>query len=133
MMRIRIQLPHVGVGAGGFPAGRPIGPVGRALSLIAGGVLLVAGLFFSVLVFSVLLVLGVIAGGWFWWRTRGLRRDLREQVAQMRRDASARPAGSGGAGGRGASPPGDVLEGDFIREAPSRPQPEPPPSEPRRG
>lgn len=88
------------------------GPIGRALAIVAGGLVLVAGLFVSAVVFSVLLVVGVVAGGWFWWKTRDLRKQLRERMAQMQRMQ---------AGGRPGEPapkaPGDVLDGDFIREA----------------
>ena len=88
------------------------GPLGRALAVVAGGVILVAGLFVSAVVFSVLLVVGVAAGGWFWWKTRELRRQLRERMAQVQRMQAARaPAGPAG------EPAGEVLDGDFIREA----------------
>ena len=89
------------------------GPLGRALALIAGGVVLVAGLFVSALVFSVLLVAGVVAGGWFWWKTRGLRKELGERMAQMQR----MQGGGQRRDGPDRAPSGDVLDGDFIREA----------------
>jgi hypothetical protein len=88
------------------------GPLGRALAIVAGGVVLLAGLFVSAVVFSVLLVVGIVAGGWFWWKTRALRKQLGERMAQMQRmQAGARP------GGPGPEAPADVLDGDFIREA----------------
>lgn len=94
----------------------PGGPFGRALAFVAGGVILVAGLFVSAIVFSVLLVVGVAAGGWFWWKTRGLRRELGERMQQMQQQMQRTQAGEG-TGKRAGEPPADVLEGDFIREA----------------
>ncbi len=119
-MRARIQFHGLqGGGNGGLPAGPPMGPVGRALAMIAGGVILVAGLFFSVVVFSVLLAAGLVAGGWFWWKTRALRADLRRQMARMQQAAQGASPGGGTQGAAGARPrpgAGEVLDGDFIRE-----------------
>lgn len=94
---------------------RAAGPIGRALAVIAGGVVLVAALFVSAVVFSVLLVVGAVVGGWFWWKTRGLRRELRERLAQMQAGQAGRPGDPPGAGPAQARP--DVIDGDFIREA----------------
>lgn len=89
------------------------GPLGRVLAVAAGAVVLVAGLFVSAVLFSVLLVVGAVAGGWFWWKTRGLRKELGERMAQMQRMRD----GGQRAGGTARGSPGDVLDGDFIREA----------------
>ena len=114
---------------------RAAGPIGRALAVIAGGVVLVAALFVSAVVFSVLLVVGAVVGGWFWWKTRGLRREIRERLAQVQQmhagagigpQAAAgpfgSPAGVDAARARPGQAAGDVLDGDFIRESepPSR-------------
>lgn len=130
-MRARIQFQNLqGSGPGGLPVGRPMGPIGRALAMIAGGVILVAGLFFSVVVFSVLLAVGLIVGGWFWWKTRALRANLRQQMERMQQAAQNAAAGGAsggfpggvsrdpGASGRARSRPaqGEVIDGDFIRE-----------------
>jgi hypothetical protein len=129
--------------SGGSPAGRrdpfaslrarAAGPIGRALALAAGALVLVAALFVSAVVFSVLLVAGAIAGGWFWWQTRGLRREIRERLAQMqqmqqmqagaattRPQAAREPSGTRGAAparARPAQAAGEVIDGDFIRES----------------
>jgi hypothetical protein len=106
----------LGVGAGAL--------LGRAVAVAAAGVILLAGLFVSAVVFSVLLVVGLVAAGWFWWKTRDLRRNLRERMAQMQRTqpgATHGPQPGDGAGlrrtaGPGSGRAGDVLDGDFIRE-----------------
>ncbi len=123
------------VRSGGSPTGRDpfaavraraAGPIGRALALVAGGLVLVAALFVSAIVFSVLLVAGAIAGGWFWWKTRGLRREIRERLAQMQQmqAGDGAPAASGpfgfATGADARTRPGeagDVIDGDFIRES----------------
>lgn len=91
------------------------GAFGRALAIVAGGVVLIAGLFVSAVVFSVLLVVGTVAGGWFWWKTRDLRKQLRERMAQMQRMRAGGPS-DGQAGGPAPQGSPDVLDGDFIRE-----------------
>ena len=91
--------------------------------MVAGALVLVAALFLSAIVFSVLLVVGAIAGGWFWWKTRGLRRDLRERLAQMQqmqggpaRGAPASEPFARSPGAKAAPRADDVIEGDFVRE-----------------
>lgn len=90
------------------------GPLGRALAFVAAGVVLIAGLFVSAIVFSVLLVVGTVAGGWFWWKTRDLRKQVGERMAQMQRMQAARR------GAAAPQPPADVIDGDFIRETDER-------------
>ena len=112
--RIHLSSPQRGRPNGSLRLGPP-GPLGRALTIIAGGLVLVAGLFVSAVIFSVLLVVGVVAGGWFWWKTRALRRQLGERMAQMQRmQAGQRP------GDAVRDPSGEVLDGDFIQEGDRR-------------
>ncbi|MGE0802420.1 MAG: hypothetical protein AB7G13_15255 [Lautropia sp.] len=131
MIRIqRIRYAGGRPAAGSAPsAPAPLGPVGRALAIAGGALLLVAGLFVSAIVFSVVLVVGVVAGGWFWWRTRGLRAELRARLAmlqQMQRRAAGDGIGPGASTMAGASASsqagranrGEVIDGDWIRESP---------------
>jgi len=111
----RIQFSPGPGNPGGLLRPGPAALLGRALAVVAGGVILLAGLFVSALVFSVLLVVGAVAGGWLWWKTRDLRRDLGERLAQMQR--AQRPGSSGDAPqGPRAGSSSQVLDGDFIRE-----------------
>jgi hypothetical protein len=89
------------------------GMVGRALALVAGGVIVVAALFVSAVVFSLMLVTGAVVGGLFWWKTRGVRKRLRERMAQG-------PGRQGPEGPGSSDPSSRVLEGDFIRESDAR-------------
>ena len=128
-MTKRIHSLHYSTPSPGSPPSLPgpVGVLGRVLALAAGGAVILAGLFVSALVFSVLLVVGVVAGGWFWWKTRDLRRSLGERMAQMQRMQAGMPAGEASAHPADAGPgsqrpgaPGEVLDGDFIRETADR-------------
>lgn len=113
------DFPKIGPGA---PAPAPQGLIGRVLGVAVGAVVLVAALLFSVVVFAVLLAAGVIVGGYLWWRTRALRRQLRAQMQAMEEQMRARQGTPGG-----AHPPGardeTVIDGDFIRETDRDPRP----------
>lgn len=74
---------------------------------------------FSFILFAVLAVVGVLVGGWFWWKTRALRRELAQasqqwQTAQQTAEQSTQSyqsTQSSQAGGRD----GMVIEGDARR------------------
>ncbi|MCL4747063.1 MAG: hypothetical protein KJZ83_16840 [Burkholderiaceae bacterium] len=94
----RLGLPQSG--------GEPAAPLlARVFAFATAAVVLVAALFFSVIVFAVLLVVGAVAGAWLWWQTREVRGELRARMREAQRNA---PPGDL----RG----GDVIEGDYIRE-----------------
>lgn len=113
--------PRLGPGQRSRPGSAP-GLLSRIAGIALGTVVLAASLLVSAVVFAVLLVGAVVGGGYLWWRTRDLRRQVKES---MRAAAEGRaPPGPGdGAGWRGA-PRADedrVIEGDYIREVePSR-------------
>jgi HAMP domain-containing protein len=83
-------------------ANRPVGPVQKLLSIIVGVGLLALGLMFSAVILVAGVVIGLIAWGYLWWRTRELRRVMREAQATAAQ-ASPPPAG------------GDVIEGEAVR------------------
>ena len=100
-------------GAGFFAAS---GPIGKALGVVVGVVAVLAAMAMSVVALGAILVVGAVAGAWFWWRTRDLRRQLRAEMARMQAMAGTRP--SGAAPARTSAGQGQILDGDFIREAP---------------
>lgn len=63
---------------------QPRGLAGRIAGAVVGAVVLVLALMFSLVVFAFLAVGAVIGGGWLWWRTRDLRRELRAAQARVR-------------------------------------------------
>ena len=63
------------------------------LTFVSAAVLLVAAFTFSLLVLAILAIVGVLVWGYLWWKTRELRKQMREQP-----------------------PGGRVIEGEAIRE-----------------
>lgn len=59
----------------------PASPLKKAASAVIGLTVLVLGLMFSVVLLAVLVVAGLAAWGYVWWKTREIRRILREQQA----------------------------------------------------
>lgn len=92
----------------------PTGFFGRLLAVIAGMVLLVLGLMFSVVIIAVALTLGLAVWGWLWWKTRALRRQMREQMQAQ--------------SPFGPPPPdaGRVIEGEVIGRGDERSEEGPP-------
>ena len=88
------------------PAGRqPKGPVAQVLTAILGVLVLAGALMFSLVFFAVIAVAGLILWGWFWWKTRALRRQIREQIQAQSVDAPD----------LGPMAEGEVIEGEVIR------------------
>jgi uncharacterized protein YneF (UPF0154 family) len=56
----------------------PPGLLGRVAAAIVGAIALVVAFMFSVVALAVVSVIIVIAVGYLWWKTRDLRRQLRE-------------------------------------------------------
>jgi membrane protein implicated in regulation of membrane protease activity len=57
------------------------GPVQKLLAVVAGTVLLVLGFMFSVVFLTLAVVVGLLAWAYFAWKTRELRRAMREHPA----------------------------------------------------
>ncbi len=77
----------------------------KILTFAVGAVLLIVALMFSALLFATALTVGLLIWGRLWWKTRDLRKRMREQAA------------AGYAFGQ--SPPGSngrVIEGEVIRD-----------------
>ena len=69
---------------------------------------LAVGLSISLVVFAVLAMLGSIAGLYFWWKTRALRKHLKEHIEAHTR---ARQAADGTPNG------GAIIEGEWRDES----------------
>ena len=91
--------------------GRPPAPLAKVVTFILGAALLVVGFMFSLVALAVVAVGAVLAGSWFLWKTRALRREIEEQLAQQRPFQPAEPAFAG-----------RIIEGEVIRDdAPAAP------------
>ena len=88
------------------------GLLGRLLGIAAGAVLLVAALMFSVVMFAFALAAGLLAWGWLWWKTRDVRRQMREQMETQRMGQSPWDDRHGD----GPQADGRVIEGEAIRD-----------------
>lgn len=53
----------------------------KILAAIAGAILLVLGLMFSLVFLVLIAVAGLAAWGWFWWKTRELRKAMKQRPA----------------------------------------------------
>lgn len=57
------------------------GPVAKLLTLLTSVILLIVGLTFSVLFLAVVVAVGLVVWGYVWWKTRELRKAMRERPA----------------------------------------------------
>jgi len=62
----------------------PASILGRIVATLLATALVVVGFTFSLVILVVAAALGVIALGYVWWKTRALRRALRQQMAEAR-------------------------------------------------
>jgi len=91
----------------------------KAGAVVATLVVFALAMTFSVVLFAVVATIGVVVWGWVWWKTRELRKVMRDHAAshaRAAREAEARGFGHGSAGARPEA--GMVLEGEVIREVP---------------
>ena len=89
--------------------GQPQGPLGKVIAAVVGVLALAAGLMFSLVFVVVIAVVGIAVWGYFWWKTRDLRKRLREQAESGAQTFEQH---------HGATPAeGDVIEGEAVRVA----------------
>lgn len=82
----------------------------KAVALIVTALLIVFGLMFSVLLLTVIATVGVIAFGYLWYKTRALRRLMRENTLAMSGAANDADAF------RDEVFKGEIIEGEVIRK-----------------
>ncbi|GAB1232896.1 hypothetical protein [Ferrigenium sp. UT5] len=91
------------------PSAQSTGLPGKVLAFVATGVLAVAALMFSAVLLAVILVVGTLGFAYLWWKTRAVRRQLRE-MQELARNAQAQAGAS-----RGGAFEGEVIEGEVVR------------------
>lgn len=84
---------------------QPAGLLQRVGAIVATVALVLLSLFFGVMLFAVVVSVGLLAWGYFWWKTRELRKVMREQAQAAQAAQGSRPPGAG-----------VVIEGEVIRE-----------------
>jgi Flp pilus assembly protein TadB len=57
------------------------GFLGKFLTAVASAVVLVVAFALSLLIFAALVAIVLLIGGFLWWKTRALRRQMRERPA----------------------------------------------------
>jgi len=72
------------------------GLFGRIIAGIAAAGLLIAAFVFSLIVFAIIAAAGLVLAGWLWWRTRALRKQMRDHPPHP--------------------PGGNIVEGEVIRD-----------------
>ncbi len=85
---------------------RPVGLMQKIGAVLAGIVVFALALTVSVLFFAVVVAVGLVVSGVVWWKTRALRKAMREVRAEAERRASQGPAPNEGI----------VIEGEVVRE-----------------
>jgi hypothetical protein len=61
----------------------------KAAALAVGIVLAIAALIFASVVLALAAAVAIVVGGWLWWRTRHIRRELRRQAGEAQRREGA--------------------------------------------
>ena len=80
----------------------PASLAGRLLGFAGALIAAILAFMFSIAALVVVAVGGALLGGWLWWKTRAVRRQMQEA---MQAQAQQRPAG------------GHVIEGEAVRES----------------
>jgi len=75
--------------------------------IVATTALAAVALMFSAMLLAFLLCVGAVAFTWLWWKTRALRRQMREQMKDF--PPRGKDMGNGEVSG------GEVIEGESIR------------------
>lgn len=88
----------------------------RKLATVVGMVVLgVVAVMFSAVLLVVILTVVVFGGAWLWWKTRDVRKQIREAQAQMRQMQQAAASGGESQPFRGEVYEGEIIEGVAVR------------------
>lgn len=103
------------LGYRGNAASRAKNVLAKTFAVLVGGVALASAFVMSLVFFAVLLAVALVVVGYLWWKTRKLRKHMREHIlSQTRaRDSSV-------------SPQGEVIEDVVISRSEARNQGERP-------
>lgn len=94
-MQVRFQVP---------PPSTPPSPLRKIVGLIFTISLAIVALMFSAVFFAVIAVVGLITWGYLWWKTREVRKQMREFAEQSESMMQEQTASND-----------EVFEGEVIR------------------
>lgn len=97
---------------------RVTGIIGAVAGLLVLSTILVFGFMVSLVVIPVILIVAAGALGYFWFKTRDIRKELQEQMQAYREQMPGQRSGPDATPGRSdGSGQGTVIEGDeYIHE-----------------
>lgn|SRR5574340_441976 len=94
-----------------YPSAKPAGLLRRAAALVWAVALVGLALMFSAMLLAAILIVAVFGGAYLWWKTRELRRQMREQMQNF----PPRSAQAESDAFRGEVYSGEVIEGEAVR------------------
>ena len=98
------------------PSGQPPQTLlARIVGVVVGVIALGLALMFSAVVFVVLAIAGLALWGYFWWKTRALRRQMQEQMERMQQQGFEPPF-------RQPAADENVIDGEAVRVDEDRPR-----------
>ncbi|MFN4325425.1 MAG: hypothetical protein ACK4FP_06005 [Azonexus sp.] len=101
-----MNIPRQDPPFGSKPPGQAApGPLAKLIAFLLSAAFLTLALMFSLVAVAVVAVLGIGLGGWLWWKTRALRKQMR--ATEARRTGHAATAAPGNS---------TIIEGEFVRE-----------------
>ena len=104
-----------------YTSSNPPGLLRKVVALAVTAAVAVALLMFSAVVLAVLLVLGLIAAAYMWWKTRELRRAMKQFKARAANDSAFRADPFREKASSGETLKGEIIEGEAVRvEEPGR-------------
>lgn len=89
----------------------PQGPLAKIIAFVLSAGFLILAFMFSLVALAVVAVVGIVLGGWLWWRTRKLRQEINRQRAEQWRDSAAGESPFRPSGDR----PATVIDGEATR------------------
>lgn len=96
----------------------PQGPLAKLIAFVLSAAFLVLAFMFSLVALAVVAVVGLALGGWLWWRTRQLRREINQAMAGQRQDdASTSMNGPAYEPSTAQHRQPTVIEGEAVRMA----------------
>ena len=107
------QYQQFGQNALGRP---PQGPLAKLIAFVLSAAFLILAFMFSLVALAVVAVAGLAVGGWLWWRTRQLRREIK-RARESQRQSDAGTSTNGPAYAPSAAPrrSATIIEGEAVR------------------